>query len=130
MRIADAAAVVGVPPHRLRHYESTSLLVPDRTPAGYRDYSPQDVAKAKQIKALLDSGFSASDVALMLPCMRPDPDPELRCCAVTTARLTARLARITERREQLQRTERALADWLGVITPDDSSRDRAADGNM
>ncbi|MFD0772436.1 MerR family transcriptional regulator [Streptomonospora algeriensis] len=128
MRIADAAAQVGVPPHRLRHYESTSLLVPERTPAGYRDYSPHDIARAKQIKALLDSGFTTGDVALMLPCMQPDPDPDpgLRCCADTTARLTARLDQIKERRARLEHTERALAAWLNLPNGDDTRTSSAA----
>ncbi|MFB6437655.1 MerR family transcriptional regulator [Streptomyces sp. NPDC056411] len=119
MRIADAAAQIGVPAHRLRHYEATALLVPDRSPAGYRDYSPSDIDRGKQIKALLDSGFTAKDVALMLPCMTSDADDERRCCEVTRARLTERLNEITERRAQLQRTERALTAWL------DTPRDEA-----
>ncbi|MFE4512958.1 MerR family transcriptional regulator [Kitasatospora sp. NPDC056783] len=114
MRIADAAARVGVPAHRLRHYEATGLLIPERSRAGYRDYTPEDVERAQQIRALLDSGFTANDVALMLPCLRPDPDDDRRCCDVTRARLTRRLAEIQERREQLQRTEQALTSWLAT----------------
>ncbi|MBD0671814.1 MerR family transcriptional regulator [Streptomyces sp. CBMA156] len=123
MRIADAAAEVGVPAHRLRHYEATGLLVPERSRSGYRDYSRADVGRARQIRALLDSGFTASDVALMLPCMQPEPDPEddHRCCDATRARLTRRLTEIRERREQLQRAERALSSWLAApvepVTP-------------
>jgi DNA-binding transcriptional MerR regulator len=80
MLIADAAAQIGVPAHRLRHYEATSLLVPSRSHAGYRDYSDADVAR--------------------------------RGCPVTTARLTRRLEVISERRAQLEATERALQAWL------------------
>ncbi|MGW3008353.1 MerR family transcriptional regulator [Streptomyces sp. NPDC001219] len=112
MRIADAAARIGVPAHRLRHYEAAELLVPDRSPAGYRDYDPADIDRGKQIKALLDSGFTAKDIALMLPCMTSGTDDDRRCCEVTRARLSERLDEITERRIQLQRTEHALTAWL------------------
>lgn len=111
MRISEAAAQVGVPAHRLRHYEATGLVVPDRTGAGYRDYSAEHVARARQVRALLDAGFTARDVTLMLPCMEPRPAPEL-CCEVTRARLVERLGEIRERRQQLEVTEGALADWL------------------
>lgn len=114
MRIADAAAEVGVPAHRLRHYEATGLLVPDRSRSGYRDYSREDVERAKQTRALLDSGFTANDIALMLPCMQPDAEDDRRCCDVTRARLTQRLTEIRDRREQLRRTEEALSPWLAA----------------
>ncbi|WP_462418821.1 MerR family transcriptional regulator [Kytococcus sp. Marseille-QA3725] len=113
MRIAEAAEQVGVPTHRLRHYEAVGLVVPDRTTAGYRDYSAEQVARARQVKALFDTGFTARDVTLMLPCMESDPAPEV-CCEVTRARLAERLGDIRERREQLQTTEDALAEWLGA----------------
>lgn len=114
MRIADAAALIGVPAHRLRHYEATGLLVPERSASGYRVYSAGDVDRGKRIKALLDSGFTTADVALMLPCMEPESDDELKCCTVTRSRLNARLEQIRERRAQLQSTERALDEWLRV----------------
>lgn len=116
MLIADAAALIGVPAHRLRHYEATSLLVPGRSLAGYRDYDDDDVARGRQIRALLDSGFTTRDVALMLPCMSPDDD-DRRGCPVTTARLTRRLEAIAERRAQLEATERALQAWLADTDP-------------
>ncbi|MDH6279884.1 MerR family transcriptional regulator [Prescottella agglutinans] len=121
MRIADAAARIGVPPHRLRHYEASDLLVPARSPAGYRDYSASDIEHGKQIRALFDSGFTASDVALMLPCMADDSEDDRRCCEVTRARLTERLHEITERRIQLQRTEHALTTWLEAPTDQKTS---------
>lgn len=114
LTIADAADAVGVPPHRLRHYEASALLAPERAASGYRLYSPDDIARARQVKALIEAGFSTSDIALMLPCMEPVIDEELRCCAVTRSRLAIRLAQVAERRKQLERTERALAAWLDL----------------
>ena len=111
MRITEAARQVGVPAHRLRHYEAVALVVPDRTPAGYRDYTPRHIERAKKVKALLDTGFTARDITLMLPCMQPEPAPGL-CCDLTRARLVDRLHEISERRRQLQATETALAAWL------------------
>lgn len=117
MRIAEAARQVGVPAHRLRHYEATALVVPDRTPAGYRDYTPAHIERAQQVKALLQTGLTTRDITLMLPCMDSEPAAEL-CCEVTRARLTESLREIRERRRQLGVTERALAAWL---SPDGAS---------
>ena len=127
MRITEAARLVGVPAHRLRHYEAVELVVPDRTPAGYRDYTTAHVARAKQVKALLDTGFTARDITLMLPCMRAEPAPGL-CCDVTRARLVERLNEISERRRQLQATESALAAWLGSGAWPDGEPERNAHG--
>lgn len=112
MRIGDAASQVGVPTHRLRHYEASGLLEPDRSRAGYRDYTPAHVARAKQIKALLDAGFNTGDITVMMPCLEPTPDDDRKCCSVTRARLTERLHEVRQRREHLQRTESAIATWL------------------
>ena len=46
MRITEAARQVGVPVHRLRHYEAVALVVPDRTPAGYRSIASTRSANA------------------------------------------------------------------------------------
>lgn len=126
MKIAEAAARIGVPAHRLRHYESTGLLVPERTPAGYRVYSGDDVDRGGQIKALLEAGFTTADVALMLPCVGPDPDDDLKGCAVTRGKLVARLDQIRHRRAQLQRTEIALSAWLDLPEPEAAPAPAAA----
>ncbi len=112
MRIGDAASQVGVPAHRLRHYEASGLLVPDRSRAGYREYTPAHVARAEQIKALLDAGFNTGDITVMMPCLEPNPDDDRKCCSVTRARLTERLHEVRQRRLQLQKTEAAIASWL------------------
>ena len=111
VRIAEAAAKIGIPAHRLRHYEEVGLLVPARTDSGYRDYEVADVDRGRQIAALIDSGFTSRDVALMLPCMNPDGD-DRHGCSVTTQRLRDRLAELAQKRAQLQATERALEAWL------------------
>ena len=112
MRIARAAQEIGVPAHRLRHYESVGLVVPDRTETGYRDYSSAQIERARQVKSLFVMGFTAKDAMLMLPCMteEPAPNPE---CAATRQRMKRRLRELTARRRQLETTESALADWLG-----------------
>ncbi|MCG7310847.1 MerR family transcriptional regulator [Brachybacterium sp. ACRRE] len=117
MRIGEASRTVGVPTHRLRHYEDAGLLSPARTPGGYRWYGPADVDRARLITALFASGFSAKDAALLLPCLDEGPadaaaDDPRRCCEVTRARLDERLTEISDRRRALQRTEEALSAWL------------------
>lgn len=115
MKIGEAARKVGIPAHRLRHYEDVGLLTPGRTASGYRSYETADVDRARLITALFATGFSAKDAALMLPCLdTPSADDDRRCCEVTRGKLGARLSEISERRRALQRTEEALTAWLAA----------------
>jgi DNA-binding transcriptional MerR regulator len=60
---ADAARRLGVSAKALRLYEERGLVTPGRTPAGWRAYSPTDIARAEEIVALRALGFSLAQVA-------------------------------------------------------------------
>lgn len=52
MRIGELANRLELNPRTLRFYESVGLLPdPDRTPAGYRDYSDDDLERVRFIKS-------------------------------------------------------------------------------
>lgn len=61
-----AAARLGVSVKALRLYEQHGLVTPERTPAGYRAYGPDDLARAADIAALRALGLSLAQVASVL----------------------------------------------------------------
>ena len=60
----DLARASGVSPDTLRHYERLGLLRGTaRTPAGYRRYPPETVARVQVIQRALAVGFSLKELA-------------------------------------------------------------------
>ena len=67
MRIGEVAESVGVNPKTIRYYEDIGLLPnPDRTPAGYRDYTAVDVERLVFVKTARRLGFTLAEVAEIL----------------------------------------------------------------
>ena len=63
---SDAAQRLGVSTKALRLYEERGLLRPIRTEAGWRVYGPEEMARAAQIVALRELGFSLAQAARVL----------------------------------------------------------------
>jgi DNA-binding transcriptional MerR regulator len=67
MRIGEVADAVGINPRTIRYYEGIGLLpYPDRTPAGYRDYTSLDVDRLVFVKTARRLGFTLAEVAEIL----------------------------------------------------------------
>lgn len=66
LNASAAAAQLGVSVKALRLYERHGLVTPERTPAGYRAYGPDDLARAADIAALRALGLSLAQVASVL----------------------------------------------------------------
>jgi DNA-binding transcriptional MerR regulator len=67
VRIGEVADAVGINPKTIRYYEDIGLLpVPERTSAGYRDYTTVDVDRLVFIKTAQRLGFSLAEVAEIL----------------------------------------------------------------
>jgi DNA-binding transcriptional MerR regulator len=67
MRIGEIADAVGVNPKTIRYYEDIGLLpVPERTPAGYRDYGTSDVDRLVFVKTAQRLGFTLAEVSEIL----------------------------------------------------------------
>ena len=64
--ISVAAELVGTGPQNLRLYERKGLLEPDRTPAGTRRYSPDDLDRLRHISQLLADGLNLAGIAVVL----------------------------------------------------------------
>ncbi|WP_438309785.1 MerR family transcriptional regulator [Streptomyces sp. HUAS TT3] len=101
MLIGDVARRSGVSARMLRHYESLGLLRPaERTGAGYREYSNEDVRRIFHIESLRSLGLPLRDVARALD----DPGFAPSDLIATLVRETReRIAAETELLTRLQR---------------------------
>ena len=64
--ISVAADLVGSGPQNLRLYERRGLLEPDRTAAGTRRYSTDDLNRLRRIGELLADGLNLAGIAVVL----------------------------------------------------------------
>ncbi|MFF0109673.1 MerR family transcriptional regulator [Streptomyces hirsutus] len=111
MRIGELSRRTGVNAHRLRYYEAQGLLEADRGANGYREYDENAVLRVKQIRHLLDAGFSSEDIAYLLPCAVGEA-PELLGCPELLAAMRSRLRRLDDQMDRLTRSRDALADYV------------------
>lgn len=93
--ISVAADLVGMGVQTLRLYEQRGLLLPQRTPAGTRRYSDNDLDRLRRIGELLTAGLNLAGIAHVLE-------------------LEAELARL---REELGAYESALTPPAGPSRP-------------
>jgi MerR family copper efflux transcriptional regulator len=61
-RIGDAAAVLGVAAHVLRHWEDVGLLRPSRLSSGHRVYDDQTIGQARMIQVCQRAGLSLAEI--------------------------------------------------------------------
>lgn len=61
--ISVAAELAGCGVQALRLYEERGLLEPERTPAGTRRYSLDNVHRVRRIAGMLDSGLNLAGIA-------------------------------------------------------------------
>jgi DNA-binding transcriptional MerR regulator len=85
MRIGELADAAGVNTKTVRYYESIDLMPePDRTPAGYRNYSPDAFERLRFIRDSQSTGLTLADRATNLdPTACTDPN---RCQVIDTHR--------------------------------------------
>ncbi|MBZ4415454.1 MerR family transcriptional regulator [Myxococcus sp. RHSTA-1-4] len=76
-RIHIAAELSGVRVELIRAWERRyGVLIPQRTPAGYRVYTDRDVALLKRLKKLTDEGVAISEAAKLVPRLLAELDSE------------------------------------------------------
>ncbi|OYU68694.1 MAG: MerR family transcriptional regulator [Alphaproteobacteria bacterium PA2] len=66
LRPSQAARRHGISPKALKLYEAQGLVTPGRTPAGWRAYGPDDLARVAEIAGLRGLGLSLRQVASVL----------------------------------------------------------------
>lgn len=65
MRIGDAARIIGVPTHVLRHWEEVGAVIPKRLPNGHREYDAQSVAEARLLRLCQSAGMSLAEITIL-----------------------------------------------------------------
>lgn len=111
MLIGELSRRTGVHAHQLRYYEAQGLLEPGRGANGYREYANDAVLTVTQIRKLLEAGLSTQEIGLMLPCAS-GAAPDLEPCPELLATLRARLHGLDEHIDTLNRSRRALRDYI------------------
>jgi len=77
--VGEVARAAGVTVRTLHHYDRIGLLPPrGRTPAGYRRYDQDDLARLQRILAYRELGLSLEDVTRLLDDPACDPVAQLR----------------------------------------------------
>ncbi|MFB6888250.1 MerR family transcriptional regulator [Kitasatospora sp. NPDC056327] len=106
MRIGELARVTGTTARALRHYEQAGLIGSGRAPNGYRTYEESAVVRVRNIRALLEAGFTLEDVRPFLGCLDrdafgPPSAGALRIARDRLAVLERRIAAQTAARDRL-----------------------------
>ena len=117
MKIGELAERTGIPPRMLRYFEQQGLLESERSANVYRAFGDDEVARAKQVRALIQSGLSTRMAKVVLDlerqCELAAPPSCTRALAEELAEelsaLEARLSCLTKSRDALalylERTE-------------------------
>jgi MerR family mercuric resistance operon transcriptional regulator len=117
MSIGEVANRSDVNVQTVRYYERRGLLpAPPRSPSGYRQYSPDNVARIRFIKRAQALGFSLDDISELLA-LRVDPSTN---CEEVQQHAEVKLRDIDERIEALRRMRQSLESLAGAC------RDRRA----
>ena len=103
--IGEAARRVGVSPAALRLYEKRGLVPKaSRTPNGYRQYTHEDLQRARLVRRARRAGLSLEQIA---HAMGRDGD---RACLQHLLR--KHLASLEEERKRIERMQRHLLRWI------------------
>ena len=115
MKIGEFAKRSGISVRMLRFYESAGILVPARTPGGYREYREQDIAFARKVVLLNRAGLALKDIALLRDCLNDEPQ---NFCSELRGKLADTQARIRQQIDGLHRSEQLIA---GLLTAEKAS---------
>jgi DNA-binding transcriptional MerR regulator len=118
---SEAATRLGVSPKALRLYETHGLVLPVRTAAGWRTYSPDQMSRAREIVALRRLGLSLSQVKSVLS---GDTANLERALAAHQASLDHQIRQITDAALEVRALRAELAagrapttaDWMQLVT--------------
>ena len=91
--IGELAERAGTSSRALRYYELQGLLASARSGNGYRTYDSASVLRVRQIRGLLDAGFSTTTIRQILPCAQGER-PEIELCPSVVAAMRDTLDRI------------------------------------
>jgi DNA-binding transcriptional MerR regulator len=103
LTVGQVAEQFGVTVRTLHHYDQIGLLVPsERTPAGYRLYSGDDITRLQNVVVYRRLGFPLEEIALLLDEPAVDVSEHLR------RQRAAVMSRLDEMRDLVTAIDRAL----------------------
>lgn len=112
---AELARRTGCHLETVRYYEKTGMLPePPRSPAGYRLYDANHVARLRFILRARELGFSIEEIRGLLMLV----DGGEQTCAEVKARTEDHLAEVRDKIADLQRIEGVLAETLALCSGD------------
>lgn len=116
LNIGEAAAAAGVTPKMIRHYESLGMIPEvQRTEAGYRLYSPREVAMLRFIRQSRALGFSVKQIDSLLALWRDDH----RASREVKELARQQLAELEERRREIDEMSATLSRLIDLCRGDD-----------
>jgi MerR family copper efflux transcriptional regulator len=90
MNIGEAAQSTGISAKMIRHYESVGLVAaPNRTDAGYRQYTAADVHTLRFIRHARDLGFSIAEIGELVSLWHDRSRPSRQVKALASAHIQA-----------------------------------------
>lgn len=112
LKIGELASKSGLSRDTLRFYERQALLPPPRrTPAGYRLYNPDTVARLSFIKQAQAIGFSLAEIRDLL-----DGYHDASECRQVSALLSMKIAELDRKIREIQALRGTLSAYLAVCT--------------
>ncbi|WP_421709812.1 Cu(I)-responsive transcriptional regulator [Algihabitans sp.] len=119
MNIGEAAAQSGVAAKTIRYYESIGLIAPaERTEAGYRVYSTNDIQTLRFIARARGLGFSVADCASLLALWRDKSRASADVKALARHQVEAIEAKIAELETMRATLEHLMRRCHGDDRPD------------
>jgi Cu(I)-responsive transcriptional regulator len=116
LNIGEAAAAAGVTPKMIRHYESLGMIPEvQRTEAGYRLYSPREVAMLRFIRQSRALGFSARQIESLLGLWRD----EHRASREVKELARQQLAELEERQREIDEMRATLSHLVSLCKGND-----------
>ncbi|GAA4529252.1 MULTISPECIES: MerR family transcriptional regulator [Nonomuraea] len=128
LTVGHVARLAGITVRTLHHYDEIGLLTPgERTHAGYRRYTDDDLVRLQQILLYRELGFPLDEIAVILDDPATDELTQLRRQHELLVRKTERLREvITAVERAIEARTRGIAltpqerlELFGAFTPED-----------
>jgi Hg(II)-responsive transcriptional regulator len=105
LSIGKVAKMTGMTVEAIRFYEKRGLInAPERTPSGYRRYSPEAVKRICFIQHAKDAGFTLAEIAELLMLRETASDS----CGLVKMRAENKLKDVEKRLNELRLVRNAL----------------------
>ena len=116
LSIGEVARKTGITVEAIRFYEKRGLIIaPERTPSGYRQYSPDAVNRIRFIQHAKDAGFTLGEISELLRLRESASDS----CGLVKVRAERKLQDVEKRLGELQMVRKALTKLIARCNASD-----------